>query len=166
MTALIRAADEGDDAVIRILLGDAMGPDEAGLVGALREEGVLLDALVACAGSPSAEPVGYGAASRLTVAGGRASCLAPLAVAAEHRHRGIGRRLAAALIERRREAGDDVMLVLGDPAFYGRLGFSAARARSFRTPWDGPHQQAIALSEAGRSLAGAVRYPRAFDGLA
>lgn len=52
-----------------------------------------------------------------------ASLLAPLAVTPSHHGQGIGSALIRAGIECLREKGIGIVLVLGDPAFYGRAGF-------------------------------------------
>jgi putative acetyltransferase len=51
--------------------------------------------------------------------------------------------------------------VVGDPAYYERFGFSAALARSFRTPYDGANILALTLNS-GVAAHGVVRYPAAF----
>ena len=58
-------------------------------------------------------------------------------------------------------SGEKIVFVLGDPAYYGRFGFSAAAAKPFRTPYDGDFMQALVLApDAPKS--GTVRYPAAF----
>ena len=52
-----------------------------------------------------------------------ASLLAPLAVTPSHHGQGIGSALIRAGIEVLRERGLGIVLVLGDPAFYSRVGF-------------------------------------------
>jgi putative acetyltransferase len=83
-------------------------------------EGVL--SLVAPRGSGVAGHVAFtpcalgGTAERLAL-------LAPLAVTPDRQRRGIGRALVAEGLDRLREDGVRRVLVLGDPAYYGRLGF-------------------------------------------
>ena len=71
-----------------------------------------------------------------------AALLAPLAVAPEWQRQGIGSALVRAGLRRLREGGINVVYVLGDPAYYGRLGFSAER--SVRTPYPLPREWADA----------------------
>ena len=66
----------------------------------------------------------------------KAALLAPLAVAPEWQRQGVGTALVRAGLQRLREEGVSVVYVLGDPAYYGRLGFSAER--SVRTPYPLP----------------------------
>jgi predicted N-acetyltransferase YhbS len=92
--------------------------------------------------------------------------LAPLSVSTEWRRRGIGAALVRASLEELRTSGCDLVLVLGDPAYYGRFGFVPAAEFCLRTPYDGPHQQALPLTERGRTARGLrVTYPAAFAGL-
>lgn len=49
--------------------------------------------------------------------------LGPLAVAPEQQRRGVGKALVHAGLERLRTAGVGHVFVLGDPDYYGRLGF-------------------------------------------
>jgi putative acetyltransferase len=53
----------------------------------------------------------------------RLALLAPLAVTPAQQRRGIGRALVGEGLDRLRGAGFRRVLVLGDPAYYGRLGF-------------------------------------------
>lgn len=60
----------------------------------------------------------------------------PVAVAPDRQGAGIGRRLMAAAIA---AAGDDAPLMLvGDPDYYARFGFTAARTGGWRLP--GPYE--------------------------
>jgi putative acetyltransferase len=57
--------------------------------------------------------------------------LAPLAVVPEKTRHGIGSALVEAGIAEARQAGVDVIFVLGDGQIYGRLGFDPDAARPF-----------------------------------
>src|SRR5690606_27636379 len=94
-----------------------------------------------------------------------AVALAPLAVLPSHQRRGVGSTLVRDALDWLKSDGVDLVLVLGDTNFYGRFGFSADAARRFQTPYDGPHLQALALTEAGARAAGVLRYARAFGKL-
>ena len=68
----------------------------------------------------------------------KAALLGPLAVAPEWHRQGVGTALVRAGLQRLREEGISVVYVLGDPAYYGRFGFSAER--SVRTPYPLPKE--------------------------
>ncbi len=157
----VRPEIEGDASAIARLLISAFGGDaEADLVTALRRDGDLLVSLVATDGQ---DIVGHAAASPLACldpgASISAAALAPLAVAAAYRRRGIAGALARRLLAGLGVRGIGLVLVLGDPDFYRRFGFAAKTAAPLRTPFDGPHQMAIELvpgtarSAAGRRFA-------------
>ncbi len=57
--------------------------------------------------------------------GGKVSLLGPLAVSPCHQRRGIGSALVREGMARLSEHGFSEILVLGDPAYYGRFGFVA-----------------------------------------
>lgn len=161
-----RQETQRDIAGIRDVLRAAFpGDQEANLVDDLRRDGNLLLSMVAEAAGRVVGHVGF---SRLWIeqAGQRAPgvCLAPLSVAANHRQCGVG----AALVENGhahlRTAGETIIFVLGDPAYYGRFGYSNAAAARFDCVYAGPHFQAIALTN-DAPKAGAIAYAAAFGKL-
>ncbi|WP_019400801.1 MULTISPECIES: GNAT family N-acetyltransferase [unclassified Chelatococcus] len=161
---IIRAEEVGDEAAVDALLRAAFGgPVEAGLVRRLRADGDVLLALVAEAGR---DIVGHILFSPLTgLAPVHAAALAPLAVHPSRQRAGIGTALVREGLVQLRAMGVDVVLVLGEPGYYGRFGFDAERARAFRTPYDGPYLQALALSDAGGAARGPLHYAAAFAAL-
>lgn len=156
-----RAARPDDAAAIAALVAAAFGRgEEAALVAALRAEGAAAIELVAAA--PDGALLGHVLFSPMTVGDAPALALAPLAVAPAAQRRGIGAALVRhglALAEARREGW---CLVLGEPAYYGRFGFTAAAAVT-GVPWAGhPAFQARRLQPASAPLAGVARYACAF----
>lgn len=165
MSALaIREATADDHAAIDALLAGAFpSRQEADLVRALRANGDLALELVAEA---FGDVVGHAAFPRLVSdAELRAAALAPLAVAASARERGVGAALVQQGLAALADRGVEWCLVLGDPAYYGRFGFSAEAAAGFATPYDGPYQQTVGLVLQGPPPRGALTYPAAFTAL-
>ena len=161
----IRLEQPGDEASVCTVNEQAFGgAGEANLVDRLRGDRDLVLSLVATEDGV----VGHAAFSRLHVAAAslRAVALAPVAVVPPYQGRGICSALVRDGLDRLRLAGEHLVLVLGDPTFYGRLGFTVEAAGRFSTPYDGPFMQALALSEHGAGAAGVVRYPPAFADLA
>jgi putative acetyltransferase len=79
----------------------------------------------------------------------RAALLGPLCAAPDRQGRGIGSALVQAGFERLRADGVTTVLVLGDPAYYGRFGFEAGH--DIAAPYDLPPAyvagwQALSLS--------------------
>ncbi len=78
--------------------------------------------------------------------------LAPLGVHPESQKRGVGLGLVEAGMQRLKAAGVQVVFVYGDPAYYGRFGFSVESAAGYVPPYalQYPHGwQACELSEVG-----------------
>lgn len=122
-TTEIHPGRQADIAALEALYVDAF-PDEdlsAVLDELLRDRPDVLS-LVAADGS---EPVGHIAFTACTVGDTDEDVwlLGPLAVAPVRQRHGIGSALVAAGLDRGRTAGVAKVLVLGDPAYYGRLGF-------------------------------------------
>jgi putative acetyltransferase len=61
--------------------------------------------------------------------------LAPLAVSPEHQKQGVGSNLINAGIDMLTEDSVGVLLVYGDPAYYGRFGFKEEIGQSFVPPY-------------------------------
>jgi putative acetyltransferase len=160
----IREAGPADAGQVGTLLAGAFpSRAEADLVAALREAGDVALELVA---EVDGEIVGSGVFPKLASDAGLAvAALAPLAVRADGRRQGLGAELVHQGLIELRARGYDWCLVLGDPAYYGRFGFSAEKASGFATSYDGPHQQAVALKLPGAPASGALAYPAAFAAL-
>jgi len=77
--------------------------------------------------------------------------LAPLAVAPARQNRGIGTALTQAGLVAAAQHGWQAVVVLGNPSYYQRFGFSPRLAAGFRTPFAGPHLMALELSEGALS---------------
>jgi putative acetyltransferase len=125
---LIRAEQPGDVAAIhRVHAAAFPTAAEARLVDALRDAGRLTVSLVALKGDEIAAhiafPVEIGSGAGPVPGVG----LAPLAVLPEHHRKGIGSRLVCEGLTACKSGGIGFVVVLGDPAYYHRFGFSHAR---------------------------------------
>ena len=122
---IVRPEQSSDEAAIRFVHESAFPTDAEGrLVNALRESRRLTISLVALS---TDEVVGHVAFSPVTIvdsAGGLG--LAPLAVLPAYQRQGIGGRLVREGLAAARAAGVGFVVVLGDPAYYGRFGFLPA----------------------------------------
>ncbi len=155
---VIRRAEPGDHAAIDALLRAAFaGPAEAELMAALRHEGAVLSEWVAI---EDHGVLGQVAMSAAEVAGRPVAALAPLAVADGARRQGIGAALVRAALS---QCGAAAVLVLGDPTYYRRFGFSAPAAAGVTgVPWAGHHAFQALVLRPGAPLEGAIRYAGAF----
>jgi len=133
------------------------GPAEAELVDALRKEGALVASLVALRDEEVAGHVAFSKA-------GRVAWLAPVGVLPLHQRQGIASALIQAGIESCKSCALDGVVVLGDPSFYGRFGFSADAALGLESRFSGPHLMVLPLGVS--ALEGVLPEPRAFSSLA
>jgi putative acetyltransferase len=161
MIRYARPADHGDIAtVVAAAFG---GADEARLVEQLRADGDTMFELVA---EEAGDLVGHVLFSRLWAdRDALYAALAPLAVRPDRQRQGVGGRLVRAALECAPEFGAVGVLVLGDPAYYGRFGFSPEAAARVACPYSGlPALQALALQPGVFDAALTVAYPGAFAG--
>ena len=151
---------DSDRDEIRALLTAAFPTaTEADLVERLRENGDILLALVA---RDAAGIAGYLAFSQMR-APFVAVALAPLAVRADQRKQGIAASLMDSALGELRAIGVEAVFVVGDPAYYQRLGFDARAASRFDTPFAGPHFMVRTLTSAPLAVTtGPVEYAPAF----
>ncbi len=92
-----------------------------------------------------------------------ALALAPLAVIPDKQNKGIGSELVRAGLSACREGDHRVVIVLGDPNYYGRFGFSAELARGLQSPFPRDAFQALELVEhVLQGVQGQVKYPPPF----
>lgn len=90
----------------------------------------------------------------------------PVAVHPDQQGTGVGRALLTSLIDRARQTGECALVLLGDPAFYGRYGFRPAAEVGIEAldPAWGEHFIALVLRP-GLPPAGSFRYAAPFDAL-
>ncbi|UFN47264.1 N-acetyltransferase [Roseomonas sp. OT10] len=170
--ATLRDERQEDAAAIAVLVAAAFdgaphaSGAEAALVGALRRAGALTLSLVAESGGALVGLlVGHVAFSPVRIGGAASNWhgLGPVAVRPDRQRGGIGTALVRAGLERLRALGSGGCVVLGDPGFYGRLGF-----RPDPRLWlEGvPPEYFQALAFSAGTPEGAVTYHPAFDATA
>ncbi|ASR56022.1 GNAT family N-acetyltransferase [Cellulomonas sp. PSBB021] len=96
---------------------------EAAIIRSLRESGDLTLSLVA---EDDGEVIGHVALSPVTVDGSHGGWfgLGPISVRLDRQRRGVGRALVAEALDRLRCQGARGCALIGDPAIYGRMGFT------------------------------------------
>ena len=161
---MIRYAAPSDHAAIEAVVEAAFGrAGEARLVERLRADDDAMFELVA---EDAGAVVGHIMFSRLWADRNELyAALAPLAVRPDLQRSGLGSQLVRAGLDSVRQFGAFGVLVLGDPAYYGRFGFAAATAAEVRAPYGGhPAFQGLVLEDGAFAGPMTVAYPAAFGG--
>ena len=157
----LRGEEFRDATQIRDLLNVSFpGQGEPLLVDRLRSDGDLVLSLVA---EDAGVVVGYVAFSRLLVEGEtpfRAVALAPLAVYPEYQQQGIATRLIQEAHACLAAIGETLSVVLGEPGYYGRFGYSNRRVERFSSDYQSPYLMALSFGSAPSE--GRLVYPAAF----
>ena len=160
----IRLEEERDAAEIRDLLEACFpGFGEADLVDTLRRDG---DIVLSLSAEDEGVVVGYIAFSRLRVEGedtAQAVALAPLAVYTEYQQQGIATRLVREGHACLAAMGETLSVVLGEPGYYTRFGYSHRRAALFESDYQSPYLMALSFGAA--PWEGRLVYPQAFAAL-
>jgi putative acetyltransferase len=158
----LRPARPHDAAAIDALLGAAFGgQDEARLVERLRASGEAIVELVA---EEAGAVVGQLMLSRMVRPEGWLA-LAPVAVAPGRQRRGIGAALVRAAEAAARAGGWQAVVVVGDPGYYGRFGFSVDAARRLASPYPLEVTGLLLLGAEPPEAGAELVYPAAFAGL-
>ncbi len=142
---------------------------EADLVDALRRADALVLSAVASTGD---RIVGHSAFSPVTIHSetsvSAALALAPVAVTPDCQRQGIGTALVRWALRECRQLGHDVVVVLGDPAYYHRFGFTSASLFGIACPFPAPPESFMVRElapDAARECRGTVGYRSEFASL-
>ena len=165
MTAIaIRPEEKGDEIAIRDLTRAAFDGtewsdgSEPAIIDRLRRDGDLALSLVAEAGGAI---VGHIAFSPVAIGDGSSGWfgLGPVSVRPDMQKRGIGAMLVRQGIELMKRRGARGIVLLGDPAYYGRFGFAHDPQLSYPGP---PAEYFQRLVLGGDIPKGVVTYAPAF----
>ena len=165
MTVSIRPEAEFDrDSIFRVNHLAFGRVDEARLVDALRSGGFVSLSLMA---ETAGQIVGHILFSALMIEGRDgtipALALAPLAVAPDFQRQGIGSALVCRGLDLCREQNHRIVMVVGDPPFYSRFGFTSPPPRRLCSPYAGDGFMVLELEQGAlRGVTGAVQYPPPF----
>lgn len=163
----VRRAVPEDAPHIRDVLTAAFETEsEANIVDGLMADGDAEFILIAEA---AGHHIGNVTFSRLTVSGTdqpiRALALAPVAVHPELQGLGIGSGLIEGGLALAGKDKWDLVLVLGEPDYYSRFGFSVEAAAGIECPYSGPYLAAWTFPGVELPDGLVVRYPDAFHSL-
>jgi putative acetyltransferase len=155
------------DAVRAINLAAFPTAAEADLVDTLRADPeVWIDGLSLVAAAPDGTPTGFALLTRCRVGDGPALALAPCAVLPAAQRTGAGSAAIRAALDaaRARAREENLVVVLGHPAYYPRFGFTPASGFGVHASFDVPDEAMMALAlDPDRPVPrGTIRYPAAF----
>ena len=162
----IRMEQPSDAAQIRDLVEASFpGLGEALLVDRLRSDG---DLVLSLAAEDAGVVVGYIAFSRIIVEGAEALfgavALAPLAVYSDYQGQGVATQLVREGHACVAFLGETLSVVLGEPQYYGRFGYSNRRVAGFESDYQSPYLMGLSFGAA--PWEGRLIYPTAFGALA
>ena len=172
----VRPETSADHAAIAAVVGAAFGSGtEVLLVERIRASPEYI-ADLALVAELDGEVVGHVMISGATLVsddGERSiAMLSPLAVAPDHQRNGIGAALVRAAVDGTDQRGEPLVIVEGDPRYYGRFGFEHAQLHGIEITlpdWAPPEAAQVMLLSSydpdDETLRGRVVYPPAFDGL-
>jgi putative acetyltransferase len=161
---IVRAETAADHDEIRRINDEAFGETlESELVDAIRSSDRFVPDLSLVAGSRG-QTLGHVISSYVDLEPGARRLLqvGPLAVLPSHQRRGVGSALMEETIRRADERGEPVLLIEGDPRYYGRFGFTRADALGIDPPAEayGPQYFMLRpLTQYDASLRGRAVYP-------
>jgi putative acetyltransferase len=141
------------------------GDKEVAIIDRLRPDGDVVVELVALDGGAV---VGHAMFSRAVVTPStiKVAALGPVCARIDRQKCGIGSALIQEGLARCKAMGFDAVVLLGDPGYYKRFGFTRRAARVLDSEYAGPYFQALELR--GGALSGgrwSFNYPRAFEGV-
>lgn len=145
------------------------GPLEAAIVEAVSDDAGAFALVATIDGSV----VGHVQLSRAWIGEEPVLALGPIGVAPDRQRRGIGSALVSAALEEATRRGERAVILLGDPEYYGRLGFVPGSRYGLSNPYAGrtedgftieeeDFQLAVLGEETAASLTGEVRWHPAF----
>lgn len=143
MSVLVRPETSADEEAVAGVVtaaftaaGAEPGPEAAFVRELRREPGAYL-ARYSLVAVHDGDVVGHVLASRIRVGDAPALALAPVSVHPERQSSGVGSQLVERVLAEATVAGETLVLVLGDPAFYGRFRFEPASELGITGPYAG-----------------------------
>lgn len=167
MTTWITRPERADDAtaVRDILIAAFPTAEEADLVDALRvDSAAWIEGLSMVALDDGDRPVAQALLTRAHVGGEPVLALAPCATHPAVQRAGEGSAVIRAALEAARSQGENIVVVLGHPAYYPRFGFEPASRSEITAPFDAPDDAflVLALDPDRPAPRGEIVYARAF----
>ncbi|WP_419993932.1 GNAT family N-acetyltransferase [Streptomyces boninensis] len=137
---IVRRELPADIPAVRAVTTAAFGKDgaeepvETWLLDELRKCDGWLPALSLVAEDAKGEITGHVVCTRAHIAGTPTLGLGPISVRPDHQHRGVGLALMHAVLGAADALGEPLVVLLGDPRYYGRYGFVPAADLGIESP--------------------------------
>jgi predicted N-acetyltransferase YhbS len=131
---LIRAEAAADAAPVEALLNVAFGPGRFAKTAYRLREGVPHDPALSFVALAGERLIGSVRLTPIVIGEAPALLLGPLAVHPDFEGRGAGRALVRTAVAAARAAGHDAVMLVGDPPYYGPLGFAPVAPGAIRLP--------------------------------
>ena len=143
--------------------------DEAALVQRIRKSSNFMPELSLVA-EKGAQIIGHILFSRIYVVTSSGYVdvlsLAPMAVLPEFQNSGVGSQLVRAGLEKCRELGHKIVVVIGHPEYYPRFGFVPARQKNLDISFPVPDEAFMVCElefDALKGIGGKVKFPPEFE---
>ncbi|RWX79400.1 N-acetyltransferase [Neorhizobium lilium] len=126
--------DASHDDVIELINEEAFGPGRHTRAAArIREQGPH-DRSLSFVCADDGETIASVRMTPVLAGSVKGHLLGPLAVRPSHKNRGIGRELVRIAIEAARRKGSEAVILVGDPPYYGPLGFEKVAFAALQFP--------------------------------
>jgi putative acetyltransferase len=168
---IVRAETPGDHDDIRRIVDEAFGDTiTSAIVDGIRASDRFVPQLSLLAVSEG-RPVGHVISSYIDLVPGTSRVLqvGPLAVVPSHQRQGFGTALMHETVRIADEQGEPMLLIEGDPKYYGRFGFTRADAVGIEPPPEARGPQFFMIRPLGAydpTLQGRAVYPAETFGVA
>lgn len=159
----IRPEREADFATVQRVHRDAFGQEDVPLIVELLRPSDAYVADLSLVAERDGEIIGHVILSRGFLDERRVLALGPLGVLPEHQRSGVGDALMRASLDRARELGHELVVLLGHTSYYPRFGFVPARSLGITGAWEGDAFMALELVPGGARGGGTFTFPPAFD---
>ncbi|CUA92262.1 GNAT family N-acetyltransferase [Pannonibacter indicus] len=120
----VRLETPSDEAAIEALQAEAFGPGRFARTAFRIREGVPHSAELSYVGTADGSIAGSVRLTPIRIGETPAMLLGPLTVAPEYKNRGLGKLLLRTALDEARRLGETAVLLVGDPPYYGPLGFA------------------------------------------
>ena len=155
LAVVMTPLSDADPAAVEALLDAAFGTDRRGRTAYRLREGAVAISELSFAAWEGERLVGtlqcWPVALRAAAGTEQLVMVGPVAVVPDLQTQGIGKALMAAMIDAAEASGADALMMIGDPEYYERFGFTAAPAAGWRI--GGPYEQRRLLARVRRPVA-------------